>query len=97
VLLHLPPPGERRSRHSRRGRARPGSWLTALAGFVAALGLLLWAGPWLGPAAGGVHGIGGMALFGLGGVLMVAGLALTMADRPTRRTDQSRRMTKSPG
>jgi len=86
VLLHLPPPGKRRGRHSRQGRPRPGSWLVALGGLVAALGLLLWAGPWLGPLAGnagngGGRGIGGMALFGLGGVLLVAGLALTMADR----------------
>jgi len=84
--------------------------LVALGGLVAALGLLLWAGPWLGPLAGsagngGGRGIGGMALFGLGGVLLVAGLALTMADRidppdgqgPRRASGPHHRLGRAPG
>jgi hypothetical protein len=101
VLVHLPPPGQRPSRHPLRGgtrlrsgdprrqpvpgdhpvrrRASVGPWLTALGGLVAALGLLLWVPS--GPLDGGGHGLGAMAVFGVGGVVMVAGLALTMADR----------------
>jgi hypothetical protein len=80
VLLHLPPPGRRRG--ARPVRSGAGGWLVALGGLVAALGLLLWAR--LAPLAGDGYAVAGIALFGLGGAVTVAGLALTMADRADR-------------